>query len=132
MTRTEFDHHDESFFYRKLVALLHPEGLACPRCGSRQFNQVTSDYVTSVPAYWCRDCTRCFDAWTGTLLQGASCPASEVYRELVSVLDRVARRELRKPAAIRNDAHPDQPNGVTPDIVFRANTPGAEPGLEVK
>ncbi len=78
MTRTEFNHHDEKVFYRKLLALLHPEGLACPRCGSRQFKQVTSDYATSVPAYWCSNCRRCFDAWTGTLLQGACCPASEV------------------------------------------------------
>ena len=86
MTRTDSSNHDERTFYRKLLKLLHPDGLACPRCGSRHFNQVSSDYATSVPSYWCSDCTRCFDAWTGTLLQGACCPASEVYRELLCVL----------------------------------------------
>src|SRR3954447_22172342 len=120
MTRTEFDLHDEKVFYRKLLALLHPEGLTCPRCGSRQFKQMKNDYATSVPTYRCSNCTRCFDAWTGTLLQGACCPASEVYRELLLVLGRVARRGVCKSGSIREDAGTGSLIAVIPDILSRA------------
>ena len=132
MTRAEFNHHDEQVCYHKLLALLHPEGLACPRCGSRQFDQVTSEYATSVPAYWCGHCMRCFDAWTGTLLQGACCPASEVYRELLHVLDRVARRGFCKSGSVREEAGPGPLDALIPEILGRAKPPGAEPGLEAK
>ena len=132
MTRTDSKNHDERAVYLKLLELLHPEGLTCPRCGSRHFSQVTSDYATSVPAHWCSNCTRCFDAWTGTLFQGACCPASEVYRELLLILDRVANRGYRKSGSIREEASSDPRNGLIPDLFFRANPPGAEPGLEAK
>jgi hypothetical protein len=132
MTRTDSSNQDEETFYRKLLELLHPDGLVCPRCGSRHFNQVSSDFATSVPAYWCSDCTRCFDAWTGTLLQGACCPASEVYRELLCVLARVARRGLRNSGSNREDATSGPFTELIPDDFLRANSPGAEPGIEAK
>jgi hypothetical protein len=132
MTRTEFNHHDEKVFYRKLLALLHPEGLACAHCGSQRFKQVTRNYATSVPAYWCSNCRRCFDAWTGTLLQGACCPASKVYHELLLVLDRVARRGFCESGSVRESTGPGPLDRLVPDILFRANPPGAEPGLEAK
>src|SRR4051812_39055271 len=132
MTRTDSSNHDERIFYCKLLKLLHPDGLACPRCGSRHFNQVSSDYATSVPAYWCSDCTQCFDAWTGTLLQGACSPASEVYRELLCVLRRVAGRGSRKSGSNRDDAALGSLNGLIPDDFIRANPSGAEPGMEAK
>jgi hypothetical protein len=132
MTRTEFDQLDEKAFYRKLLKLLHPEGLVCPRCGSRRFNQITSDFARSIPACWCGDCGRCFDAWTGTLLQGACCPASEVYRELLRVLDRVARRGFCKSGLVRRDTGPGPRDGMIPEIFTRANSPGSESGVEAK
>jgi DNA-directed RNA polymerase subunit RPC12/RpoP len=132
MTRTAFNIRDERACYRKLLELLHPEGLACPRCGSRHFHQVTSDYATSVPAYRCSDCKRFFDAWTGTLLQGACCPPSEVYRELLLVLDRVARRGVLKSGPTRENAGPGPLDGLLPEFFLRAKPPGAEPGVEVK
>jgi hypothetical protein len=75
---------------------------------------------------------RCFDAWTGTLLQGACCPASEVYRELLRVLDRVARRGFCKSGSVREEAGAGPLDALLPDILGRAKPPGAEPGLEAK
>ena len=64
------DYLDEDACYRKLVALLHPEGLACPACGQRQQLGVHSRRREPVLDYQCADCGRVFNAWTGTLLQG--------------------------------------------------------------
>lgn len=64
------DYLDEDACYRKLVALLHPDGLACPACGQRQRLGVHHRHREPVLDYQCRDCGRVFNAWTGTILQG--------------------------------------------------------------
>ena len=64
------DYLDEGACYRKLVELLHPDGLACPRCGQGQRLGVHSHHREPVLDYQCGDCGRVFNAWTGTFLQG--------------------------------------------------------------
>lgn len=64
------DYLDEDACYRKLVELLHPDGLACPACGQRQRLGVHHRHREPVLDYQCGDCGRVFNAWTGTALQG--------------------------------------------------------------
>jgi transposase-like protein len=60
---------DEAACYQRLVDVLHPGGLACPRCRSRTAIGVHRRRRPHVPDYRCRQCGRVFNAWTGTLLQ---------------------------------------------------------------
>lgn len=64
------DYLDEDACYRKLVALLHPTGLACPRCGRPDRLGVHSRRREPVLEHQCGCCGRVFNAWTGTILQG--------------------------------------------------------------
>jgi transposase-like protein len=64
------DYLDEDAGYRKLVELLHPAGLACPRCGQPDRLGVHSRHREPVLEYRCGHCGRVFNAWTGTILQG--------------------------------------------------------------
>jgi DNA-directed RNA polymerase subunit RPC12/RpoP/transposase-like protein len=80
---------DEGACYRKLVELLHPDGLACPRCGQRQQLGVHSRHREPVLEYQCGDCGRVFNAWTGTTLQGTH----RRPREILLVLHGVATGE---------------------------------------
>jgi len=64
--------------YAKLVALLHPEGLACPRCGSHDGLKVQRRHRAPVLDYRCSGCGRVFNAWTGTALQGTQRRPAEI------------------------------------------------------
>jgi transposase-like protein len=61
---------DEDACYQKLVGWLHPDGLACPRCGARDRLGVHRRHRAPVLDYRCAACKRVFNAFTGTLLQG--------------------------------------------------------------
>ena len=69
---------DEDACYRKLVALLHPSGLACPRCGARDGLAVHRRHRAPVVDYQCAGCGRVFNAFTGTSLQGTQRPCAEL------------------------------------------------------
>jgi len=60
---------DEEACYTKLVELLHPDGLACPRCGARDHLGVHRRHRAPVLDSQCGHCGRAFNAWTDTLLQ---------------------------------------------------------------
>jgi transposase-like protein len=62
------DYLDEDACYAKLVDLLHPDGLACPRCGARDRLGVHRRRRDPVLDYQCGHCGRVFNAWTGTAL----------------------------------------------------------------
>ncbi len=64
------DYLDEGACYTKLVALLHPDGLACPRCGERQHLGVHRCHRAPLVDFQCGGCGRVFNAFTGTSLQG--------------------------------------------------------------
>ena len=61
---------DEAACYEFLVGLLHPDGLACPRCGDRDHMRVHRRDRAPVLGYRCAGCRRVFNAFTGTALQG--------------------------------------------------------------
>ena len=69
---------DQDACYAKLVALLHPGGLACPRCGSRDGLKVHRRHRAPILDYRCTTCRRVFNAWTGTFLQGTQRRPAEI------------------------------------------------------
>jgi transposase-like protein len=60
---------DEDACYRRLVAILHPAGLACPQCGAADRLGVHRRHRAPVLDYQCGGCGRVFNAFTGTPLQ---------------------------------------------------------------
>ena len=83
------DYLDAEACYRKLVELLHPEGLACPRCGQQAPLGLHDRHREPVLDYRCGDCGRVFHAWTGTVLQGTH----RRPREILLILHGVATGE---------------------------------------
>jgi transposase-like protein len=61
---------DEDACYQKLLGWLHPDGLACPRCGTRDDLGVHRRRRAPVLDYRCKLCHRVFNAFTDTALQG--------------------------------------------------------------
>jgi transposase-like protein len=61
---------DEDACSQKLLSWLHPDGLACPRCGAREDLRVHRRHRAPVLDYRCPACHRVFNAFTGTALQG--------------------------------------------------------------
>jgi transposase-like protein len=61
---------DEDACYAKLVAWLHPEGLACPRCRRADRMRAHRRHRAPVIDYRCGHCGRVFNAFTGTALHG--------------------------------------------------------------
>jgi transposase-like protein len=72
------DSLDEDACYAQLVELLHPGGLACPRCGQRQGLGIHRCHREPVLDYQCGSCGRVFNAWTRTFLQGIQRRPSQV------------------------------------------------------
>jgi transposase-like protein len=83
------DYLDEEACYRKLVELLHPEGLACPRCGQPKHLGIHDRHREPALDYQCGACGRVFNAWTGTVLQGTH----RRPREILLILHGVATGE---------------------------------------
>jgi transposase-like protein len=69
---------DEGACYARLVAWLHPDGLACPRCGERDRLGVHRRHRAPVLDYRCKACRRVFNAFTDTLLHGIRRRPSEL------------------------------------------------------
>ena len=66
---------DQAACYARIVEALHPDGLACPRCGGDRYG-VHRRHREPVLDYRGRDCRRVFNAFTGTALQKTSRPPS--------------------------------------------------------
>jgi transposase-like protein len=64
------DYLDEDACYTKLVELLHPHSLACPRCGERERLGTHRCHRAPLVDFQCGPCGRVFNAFTGTSLQG--------------------------------------------------------------
>jgi transposase-like protein len=81
---------DEGACYAFLVSVLHPRGLACPRCGAAADRLgVHRRHRDPVVDYQCGACGRVFNAFAGTPLAGTSRRPSQV----VLILRAVARGE---------------------------------------
>jgi transposase-like protein len=69
---------DEDACYAKLLRWIHPDGLACPRCGARDRLGVHRRHRAPILDYRCEACRRVFNAFTGTALQGSRRSAVEL------------------------------------------------------
>ena len=77
---------DQDAGYTRPVQALHPDGLACPRCGGDRLG-VHRRHREPILDYRCRDCRRVFNAFTDTALHKTSrSPAA-----LVLILRGIAR-----------------------------------------
>ena len=63
---------DQAACHDRLLDLLHPDGLTCPRCGAGRDRYTVHRRRDGSPvvAYRCRDCRRVFNLFTGTPWQG--------------------------------------------------------------
>src|SRR5262249_5964730 len=64
------DYLDEDACYTKLVELLHPDCLACPRCRERRRLGLHRCHRAPVVDFQCGTCGRVFNAFTATPLHG--------------------------------------------------------------
>jgi transposase-like protein len=69
---------DEDACYAKLLDLLHPDGLACPRRDGRDRLGVHRRHRAPVLDYQCGTCGRVFNAFAGTALHGMQRRPSQV------------------------------------------------------
>jgi transposase-like protein len=71
---------DQPACYQKLLDLLHPDGLACPRCGRGRdgYNVHRHRDGSPVVDYRCKRCRRVFNLFTGTPWQGAHRTPAEI------------------------------------------------------
>lgn len=86
---------DEQACYDKLLQALHPEGLGCPRCGSRD-RLAHRRHRDPVLDYRCKACGRVFNAFTGTLLQGTPKRPSQVLLILRGIVQGVPTAQLAR------------------------------------
>jgi transposase-like protein len=61
---------DERSCYDFLISLLHPDGLACPRCHRHDGLKVHRRDRAPIAVYRCTHCRRIFNAFTDTVLHG--------------------------------------------------------------
>jgi transposase-like protein len=71
---------DQQACYQKLLDLLHPDGLACPRCGGGRdcYNIHRRRDGSPVVDYRCKACRRVFNLFTGTTWHGAHRTPAEI------------------------------------------------------
>lgn len=68
---------DSEACYQFLLGLLHPNGLACPRCRRGDGIWVQARDRAPVIDYRCRHCGRVFNAYTGTVLERTRRPPTQ-------------------------------------------------------
>jgi transposase-like protein len=71
---------DQPACYQRLLGLLHPGGLTCPRCqaGRDRYTAHRRRDGSPVVDYRCKDCRRVFNLFTGTPWQGTHRTPAEV------------------------------------------------------
>ena len=87
---------DEDTCYTQLVSWLHPDGLACPRCGARHGLWVHRCHRDPVLDYRCTACGRVFNAFTGTALHGTRRRPSELVLILRGIAQGVPTAQLAR------------------------------------
>ena len=71
---------DQQACYDKLLHLLHPDGLACPRCGGGRNRYTIHRRRENSPLidYRCKTCRRVFNLFTATAWQGTHRTPAEI------------------------------------------------------
>lgn len=87
---------DERACYETLVALLHPDGLACPRCGVGDCLGVHRRHRDPVLDYQCGHCGRVFNAFTESPLQGIRRPPAQLLLILRGVAQATPTAQLAR------------------------------------
>ena len=87
---------DQGACYRKLLDLLHPDGLACPHCGDRDRLRVHRRDRAPILAYRCAACRRISTAFTGTVLQGTKRRPVELVLILRGIAQGVSTAQLAR------------------------------------
>lgn len=87
---------DESACFKFLVDLLHPGGLACPRCGDSEGMTVHRRDRAPLLNYRCKGCRRIFNAYTGTTLQGTQRGPVELVLILRGIAQGVSTSQLAR------------------------------------
>ena len=88
---------DEAACCRKLSALLHPDGLACPRCAACDGLNIHRHRPESpVVDYRCKACRRVFNLFTGTPWQGTHRSPAQILLILRGVADGVPTAKLAR------------------------------------
>ena len=86
---------DEQACYDKLVEVLHPQGLACPRCRASKLG-VHRRCRAPVLDYQCGDCGRVFNAFTGSALAGTPRSPTQVMLILRGFAQGVSTAQLAR------------------------------------
>ena len=87
---------DEDACYERIVELLHPEGLACPRCGARAGLKVHRRHRAPVLDYRCTTCRRVFNAFTGTAFHKTHRRPSEIVLILRGIAQGVPTAQMAR------------------------------------
>jgi transposase-like protein len=87
---------DQGACYARLLAVLHPGGLACPRCGAAEGLGVHRRHRDPVVDYQCGRCRRVFNAFTGTALQGVQRRPSQIVLILRGIAQGVPTAQLAR------------------------------------
>jgi transposase-like protein len=87
---------NEDACYEWLVELLHPEGLACPRCGAHDDLKVHRRYRAPVLDYRCTNCRRVFNTFTETVLHKTYRRPSEIVLILRGIAQGVPTAQLAR------------------------------------
>jgi transposase-like protein len=87
---------DERACYDRLVGLLHPGGLRCPRCGCADRPGVHRRRRDPVLDYQCGGCGAVFNAFTGTALQGTRRPCAHLLLILRGIAQGVPTAQLAR------------------------------------
>lgn len=88
---------DQTTCYQKLMDLLHPEGLACPRCAAREGLNVHRRRDDSpVVDHRCKRCRRVFNLYTGTLWQGTHYSPATILLILRGIAQGVSTAQLAR------------------------------------
>jgi transposase-like protein len=96
MDRFSVEPSDEGACYAWLVSLLHPDGLACPRCRTRDGLGVHRRHRDPVLDYQCVACGRVFNAWTGTPLGKTHRRPSQILYILKGMLRKSSTAQLAR------------------------------------
>ena len=86
---------------QKLFDLLHPEGVACPRCGAREGLNVHRRHPDSpVVDYRCKGCRRVFNMFTRTQWQGTHLSPAQILLILRGIAQGVPAAKLAREVGI--------------------------------
>jgi transposase-like protein len=86
---------DEASAYRELLALFHPGGLRCPKCGSGH-KRVHRSTRRPVCDFRCVACGCVYNAWTGTPLQRTRRSPVQIQGVLAAIRARSSTAQLAR------------------------------------